>query len=180
MQQCSAATGCDKAAVEKIITQCFRQIREELSRNREIDLGEEFGVLRCKDETEWSEGKRIFVMEDRQTGKQGPQLQQEARCREDSSMNLLEYLRVQTDCDYVSDLRGLQRLHSIANAVGGLDIRQYSLQEWNNTVGYIVDETVSFSTEEEAADYLKRIAKKKNVTETGAADRLRSAAPADS
>lgn len=71
-------------------------------------------------------------------------------------MELLEYLRIQTDCMFISDLRGSNRFHSICNALYRIDAKQYSLQEWNRAVSYIVCKSVSFSSQEEAADYFAK------------------------
>ena len=54
-------------------------------------------------------------------------------------MELLEYLRIQTDCIYISDLRGSKRYHSICNALYRIDAQQYSLQEWNDALTYLTD-----------------------------------------
>ena len=72
-------------------------------------------------------------------------------------MELLEYLRIQTDCDYISDLKGCKRLHSIKNALINLEIRQYSLKEWNDAVSYIGLTNLTFATAEDAANYLKQL-----------------------
>lgn len=77
-------------------------------------------------------------------------------------MELLEYLRIQTDCEYISDLSRCTRFYSIKNALCGLDVQQYSLKEWNDAAVYISGETVSFSRAEEAAEYLKNLSKKRS------------------
>ena len=76
-------------------------------------------------------------------------------------MELLEYLRIQTDCAYISDLRGCTRFHSIKNALHDLDIQQYSLKEWNAAASYITGEALTFSEVEAAANYLKTLPGKK-------------------
>lgn len=75
-------------------------------------------------------------------------------------MELLEYLRIQTDCAYISDLRGCTRFHSIKNALHDLDIQQYSLKEWNAAVSYITGEVLTFSKVEAAANYLETLSRK--------------------
>lgn len=67
---------------------------------------------------------------------------------------LLEYLRIQTDCEYISDLRGSHKLNSIRNALHNVDACQYSIQEWNDAVSYITKQSISFLKAEEAEDYL--------------------------
>ena len=71
-------------------------------------------------------------------------------------MELLEYLRIQTDCIYISDLRGSKRYHSICNALYRIDAQQYSLQEWNDALSYITSISVSFSNQDEVIEYLSR------------------------
>ncbi|MCD2493008.1 hypothetical protein LQE92_10245 [Lacrimispora sp. NSJ-141] len=70
-------------------------------------------------------------------------------------MELLEYLRIQTDCAYISDLRGSTRFHSIKNAIDHCHVQQYSLREWNDAVEYITGKAILFSKAEEAAECLK-------------------------
>ncbi len=72
-------------------------------------------------------------------------------------MELLEYLRVQTDSAYISDLRGCTRLYSVKNALNNLDIQKYSLKEWNDAASYIADKALAFLDVEAAADYLKNL-----------------------
>lgn len=74
-------------------------------------------------------------------------------------MELLEYLRIQTDCDYISDLRGCKRVYSIKNALINLEIGQYSLKEWNDAVSYISLANLTFATAEDAANYLKHLSR---------------------
>ena len=71
-------------------------------------------------------------------------------------MELLEYLRIQTDCINISDLRGSKRYHSICNALYRIDAQQYSLQEWNDALSYITSKSVSFSNQDEVIEYLSR------------------------
>lgn len=74
-------------------------------------------------------------------------------------MELLEYLRIRTDCAYISDLRGCTKFYSIKNALNHLDVQQYSLREWNDAASYIANKALSFSEAEEAANYLKNLSR---------------------
>lgn len=69
---------------------------------------------------------------------------------------LLEYLRIQTNSLYISDLKNCRKYSSIKKALSNLNAAQYSVQEWNDAVSYITSQAVSFSKAEEAAEYLKK------------------------
>lgn len=72
-------------------------------------------------------------------------------------MELLEDLRIQTDCAFVSDLRECTKFHSIKNALNNLDVRQYTIQKWNDAVSYTTGKALTFSKVEEASEYLKNL-----------------------
>ena len=65
-------------------------------------------------------------------------------------MELLEDLRIQTDCAFVSDLRECTKFHSIKNALNNLDVRQFA-------ASYITRKALTFSKVEEASEYLKNL-----------------------
>ena len=50
-----------------------------------------------------------------------------------------------TDCVFISDLRECTRFHSIKNALNNLDVRQYTIQKWNDAVSYTTGKALTFS-----------------------------------
>ena len=72
-------------------------------------------------------------------------------------MELLEDLRIQTDCAFVSDLRECTKFHSIKNALNNLDVRQFTIRERNDAASYITRKALTFSKGEEASEYLKNL-----------------------
>lgn len=69
-------------------------------------------------------------------------------------MDLLEVLVTMTHCMYISDLAQPHVLPLIRRAVLGLQARDYSLREWNDTVEYITRQNKHFDTCEEARAFL--------------------------
>ena len=69
-------------------------------------------------------------------------------------MELLEDLRIQTDCAFVSDLRECTKFHSIKNALNNLDVQQFAIRERNDAASYITRKALKV---EKASEYLKNL-----------------------
>lgn len=72
-------------------------------------------------------------------------------------MELLEDLRIQTDCAFVPDLKECTKFHSIEKALNILDVQQFTIRERNDAASYITSKTLTFSKVEEASEYLKNL-----------------------
>ena len=72
-------------------------------------------------------------------------------------MELLEDLRIKTDCAFVSDLRECTKFHSIKNALNNLDVQQFAIRERNDAASYITRKALTFSKVEKASEYLKNL-----------------------
>lgn len=69
---------------------------------------------------------------------------------------LLEILASQTECMYLSDLHNPEFLPAIRRALCGISPEQFELREWQDAVAYITGEQLSFKSQKQAADYLKK------------------------
>lgn len=56
---------------------------------------------------------------------------------------------------YLSDLQQPRLLPAIRRALCNISPEQFSLWEWQDAVAYITEESLSFESPEQAADYLK-------------------------
>ena len=56
---------------------------------------------------------------------------------------------------YLSDLQQPRILPAIRRALCSISPEQFSLWEWQDAVAYITEESLSFESPEQAADYLK-------------------------
>lgn len=56
---------------------------------------------------------------------------------------------------YLSDLQQPRLLPAIRRALCSISPEQFSLWEWQDAVAYITEESLSFKSSEQAADYLK-------------------------
>lgn len=56
---------------------------------------------------------------------------------------------------YLSDLQQPRLLPAIRRALCSISPEQFSLWEWQDAVAYITEESLSFESPEQAADYLK-------------------------
>ena len=56
---------------------------------------------------------------------------------------------------YLSDLQEPRVLPAIRRALCSISPEQFSLWEWQDAVAYITEESLSFESPEQAADYLK-------------------------
>ena len=70
-------------------------------------------------------------------------------------VGLLEILAFRSCCMYLSDLHQPRFLPAIRRALCSIPPEQFSLWEWQDAVAYITEESLSFESPEQAADYLK-------------------------
>lgn len=70
-------------------------------------------------------------------------------------VGLLEILAFRSGCMYLSDLHQPRFLPAIRRALCNISPKQFSLWEWQDAVAYITEESHSFDSPEQAADYLK-------------------------
>lgn len=70
-------------------------------------------------------------------------------------VGLLEILAFRSGCMYLSDLHQPKLLPAIRRALGSISPKRFSLWEWQDAVVYITEESLSFESPEQAADYLK-------------------------
>ena len=70
-------------------------------------------------------------------------------------VGLLEILAFRSGCMYLSDLQQPRLLPAIRRALYNSPPEQFSLWEWQDAVAYITEESLSFESPEQAADYLK-------------------------
>lgn len=70
-------------------------------------------------------------------------------------VGLLEILAFRSGCMYLSDLHQPRLLPAIRRALCNISPKQFSLWEWQDAVAYITEESHSFDSPEQAADYLK-------------------------
>lgn len=70
-------------------------------------------------------------------------------------VGLLEILAFRSGCMYLSDLHQPRFLPAIRRALCNISLKQFSLWEWQDAVAYITEESHSFDSPEQAADYLK-------------------------
>mgnify|MGYP005858389401 CR=1 FL=1 len=70
-------------------------------------------------------------------------------------VGLLEILAFRSGCMYLSDLQQPRLLPAIRRALYNIPPEQFSLWEWQDAVAYITEESLSFESPEQAADYLK-------------------------
>ena len=71
-------------------------------------------------------------------------------------VGLLEILAFRSGCMYLSDLQQPRLLPAIRRALCSIPPEQFSLWEWQDAVSYITEEALSFESQEQAADYLKK------------------------
>ena len=71
-------------------------------------------------------------------------------------VGLLEILANRAGCMYLSDLHQPKLLPAIRRALCNIPPEQFSLWEWQDAVAYITEESLSFESPEQAADYLKK------------------------
>lgn len=70
---------------------------------------------------------------------------------------ILDYLKEEASCVYISDLYQKSYLPSIKKVVEGMDPSQYTLRQWNEAVGYISKQKLEFGTIEEVIDFLLKL-----------------------
>ena len=70
-------------------------------------------------------------------------------------VGLLEILAFRSGCMYLSDLHQPKLLPAIRRALCSISPNRFSLWEWQDAVAYITEESLSFESPEQAADYLK-------------------------
>jgi len=69
---------------------------------------------------------------------------------------LLEYIRIKVDGDFISDLVCSEYYNKRAKVLlAGMDLSAYTLDEITGAVRYIYKNDVTFSTKEEANEYIK-------------------------
>ena len=69
-------------------------------------------------------------------------------------LELLDFLAFKVGCMYLSDLRTLKKLMCVQRALRDIDPSMFGLEEWNDAVSYITGKDISFSTCEQAVQYL--------------------------
>lgn len=69
---------------------------------------------------------------------------------------LLDYLSAQCGCTYLSDLSFKNYHIFLYHSMDEITPQDYSLEEWNDAVCYIVKEPVTFRTQADAKEYLKK------------------------
>lgn len=69
---------------------------------------------------------------------------------------LLEILAFRSGCMYLSDLHQPERLPAICRALRHIPPQQFSLWEWQDAAAYITGEALSFESQKQAAEYLKK------------------------
>lgn len=69
--------------------------------------------------------------------------------------SLLEFLKEQIGCLYLSDLPMVQYHDQIILSLEKLKLDSFPLKEWNDAVSYITKEQASFQTAQAALEYLK-------------------------
>lgn len=67
---------------------------------------------------------------------------------------LLDILSEKTGCMYLSDLKFMSDTSSIKTVIKRLNPQDFSLKEWYDAVNYLTEQTVSFSSEIEAKNFL--------------------------
>ncbi len=67
---------------------------------------------------------------------------------------LLDYIAFKVGCMYLSNLHEPQNLLFIQNTLRYIDSSMFGLEEWNDAVEYITGKGISFSTSEQAVEYL--------------------------
>ena len=71
-------------------------------------------------------------------------------------VGLLGTLASRSGCMYLSDLHQPKLLPAIRRALCDIPPERFSLWEWQDTVAYITEESLSFESPEQAGDYLKK------------------------
>ena len=79
-------------------------------------------------------------------------------------LGLLDYFSFKAGCMFLSDLHGPDKLLFIRDALQSIDPSQFRLEEWNDAVSYITGRNISFSSSEQAAEYLLSYHKAKETT----------------
>lgn len=159
--ECSKKTGYDKATVEKIVGCFLNTIIRKLSKDCEVDLGDDFGVLIAEEK---SENLRETFSSISEVGrykvifKEGSELEHRQKSQLVSNnfswIGLLETLQFQIGCVYLSDLHIPSNLPLIRCALRKIDPDSYCLREWNDAVCYITGKKSNFQNPREAAKYL--------------------------
>ena len=70
--------------------------------------------------------------------------------------DLLDQLALKLGCDYLSDLKCAQNLQRIQALLTKMDSKDFSVEEWNYVLSYLLDREVRIQTLAEAADVLSK------------------------
>lgn len=71
-----------------------------------------------------------------------------------SSLGLLDILAAKNGCMYLSDLAGAGRSAILPHHLWELRPEEFSLREWEDAVQYLTGEKLTFSSQEQAREYL--------------------------
>ena len=69
-------------------------------------------------------------------------------------LGLLDYIAFKVGCMYLSDLHNPKNLLYIKTTLHSIDLSMFGVEEWNDAVAYITGKDISFSTSEQAMQYL--------------------------
>ena len=70
------------------------------------------------------------------------------------SIGILDYLKEEAGCTYISDLYQISFLPSIKKVVEQIDPDTFTLRQWNDAAGYISQKKLEFHTVQEVRGYL--------------------------
>ena len=70
--------------------------------------------------------------------------------------DLLDQLALKLGCDYLSDLKCVQNFQEIQALLKKIDSKDFSVEEWNYVLSYLLDREVRIQTPAEAADILSK------------------------
>ncbi|MEG0873939.1 MAG: hypothetical protein RSB05_06860 [Clostridiales bacterium] len=68
--------------------------------------------------------------------------------------DLLDFLAKQLDCTYLSDLPTVYNQQIFKESIEKIDINEYSLDNWNETIKYIIKTDKTFTSIADAKTYL--------------------------
>lgn len=80
-------------------------------------------------------------------------------------LGLLEYLSYKAGCMYLSDLHLPKNLWSVRIALRRVSPSLFGVEEWNDAVEYITGRRISFSSSEQAVEYLLSCQEHENTRE---------------
>lgn len=79
------------------------------------------------------------------------------------SLGLLDILAAKSGCTYLSDLAGAGSSTLLPHYLQEIDAAAFSLREWEDAAAYLIGQSCSFETQEQAKQFLIAFAPKKGA-----------------